>query len=171
MGWTYVNNATRADIIAECVADQPLAEGGVLRTVRKAHRGNTMYSVLECTRAGKTTKLIGVTLLGRSKSGWGYKSMDEREGPHYYNCPLSFLDEVGEPQNETAKTWREIVRSEAERLAVIPQVGETWELREGFNLKQVEITSIKPLRGSAAGTIYSLNRRILARRVPTSEAP
>lgn len=47
MGWTYVNNASRSDIIAECVADQTLCSGGKLRTLRKSFRGNVMYSVLE----------------------------------------------------------------------------------------------------------------------------
>lgn len=112
MGWTFTKSS-RADLIEEITRDQSLANGGVCRTLRKSFRGNVMYTLLAETREGKTTKLIGVTLLAREGSSWGYKDMDETMGPHYYDCPLSFLDEADAPRNETAAEWRATVRERA----------------------------------------------------------
>lgn len=168
MGWTFIRGASRSSIIAECVADQTLTEGGVLRTLRKCLRGNVMYSLLESTRSGKTVKLIGVTLLQRSKDGWGYKSMGEAEMPYYFDCPLSFLDLADEPANESSAKWRGIVRANAAKK---PGVGETWRLAPGYAVDEVVIASAKPLQGSADGKLYSLRRSMLDSCVGGSERP
>jgi hypothetical protein len=165
MGWTFIRGASRSDIITEVTKDQSLADGGVLRTLRKCLRGNTMYSLLECTRPGKKVKLISVTLLQRSSDGWGFKEMDETCGPYYYSCPLSFLLEADAPENETARQWRQSVRDRITADASKrPCIGETWQLASGCSPNQVEITSLKPLLGTAHGTVFRLRRRQLAAR-------
>lgn len=163
MGWTFIHGITRADLVRDCTASHNLAGGGHLRTLRKSFRGNTMYSLLERSHEGKTIKFLSVTLFERSGDAWGYKDMDESSEPFYYDCPLSLLDEADAPETESAAQWRQTVRElAAADAAKRPEVGQTWALTEGCRPGQVEITSLKPLRGVANGITYRLPRRMLA---------
>lgn len=53
---------------------------------------------------------IGLCRIEAFRGDWGYKGMDETCGPHYYDCPLSFLDQCTGPINEYALNWREECR-------------------------------------------------------------
>ena len=161
MGWLFMYGASRRDVIDHITRDQSNEEG-VCRTLRKYFRGNTMYALHESGKHGEVRKWIGIYLLQRSVEGWGYKDMDESIGPFCYDCPLSYLEEADEPINENARKWREQVRLEAAKK---PKVGETWALR-GAVVPTVEILSVRPLRGRAAGgAVYRIKRSLLDHRV------
>jgi hypothetical protein len=163
MGWYYTNGASRSDIITELTKEQRW-EGKVFLTLRKCFRGNTMYALHESGPEGETRKWIGVYLLQRHKDSWGYKPMCEDALPYYFDCPVRYLDEADETTTENAKEWREEVRARAsKRAAKKPKVGETWSL-EGCRIKEVEITSVRPLRGRARGTTYRIKRSLLGEK-------
>jgi hypothetical protein len=165
MGWYYTDGASRSDIIDELTKEQ-VTESTVFRTLRKCFRGNTMYALHESgPPEGPMTKWLSVYLLQRHKDSWGYKPLPETALPYYFDCPLSYLDEADPAANEDAKEWRRTVREAAEkRAAKKPAVGDTWTL-EGCRIKEVEITSVRPLRGKANGTTYRIKRTLLGARV------
>lgn len=163
MGWYYTDGASRRDIIDELTKEQRW-DGNVFRTLRKCFRGNTMYALHESGPEDATKKWLSVYLLQRHKDSWGYKPLPEDALPYYFDCPLSYLDEADEATTENAKEWRQTVREVAEkRASKKPKVGETWSL-EGCLIKEVEITSVRPLRGKARGTTYRIKRSLLGEK-------
>ena len=164
MGWYYTHGASRSDIITELTHEQ-VTEDRVFRTLRKCFRGNTMYTLHEGGKPGETKKWLGVYLLQRSSSGWGYKPMSEDALPYYFDCPVSYLDEADPATTENAKEWRQTVRdSAAKRAAKKPKKGEIWSL-VGCLIKQVKIINLRPLRGTANGTTYRIKRSLLGELV------
>ncbi len=164
MGWTFTQNAKRADVIAELTAETN-ADGREYRTLRKCFRGNTMYALHESRISGALKKWIAVYLLQRDQGfGWGYKSMSEDMGPCYYDCPLFYLDQADAPMGATAAEWRAKVRLQA---AMKPKVGQTWRLMKGCVVDRVRITSLRPLRGEAKGSVYKLQRGLLVAEIVT----
>jgi len=170
MGWTFPFNASRSDVVEDLTRDQKTANGGVFRTLRKCFRGNTMYALHESGPEGETRKWIAVYLLQRDASSgdWGYKDMDESMHPYYFDCPVSYLDEADEPTSDGAREWRaEVRRLAAERTSKKPKKGETWTLK-GCRIPSVKITSLRPLRGWHAGTVYKIKRGLLGEKVPAA---
>ncbi len=162
MGWTFTQNAKRADVIAELTAETN-ADGREYRTLRKCFRGNTMYALHERRTSGALKKWIAVYLLQRDQGfGWGYKSMSEGMGPCYYDCPVSYLDQADEPMGEIAAEWRANVRRQA---ALKPKVGQNWRLAKGCVVDRVRIISLRPLRGEAQGSVYKLQRGLLVAQI------
>lgn len=167
MGWTFPHDASRRDVIDELTRDQSKDER-VFRTLRKCFRGNTMYALHESGPVGETRKWLAVYLLQRSQGTWGYKDMDESMGPCYFDCPVSYLDEADETTSEYAIKWRaEVRRLAAERAAKKPKKGETWTL-VNCRIPDVRITSLKPLRGTHAGMIYRIKRKLLGEKKATA---
>ena len=167
MGWTFPHDASRRDVIDELTRDQS-SEGKVFRTLRKCFRGNTMYALHESGKEGETRKWLAVYLLQRSQGTWGYKDMDESMGPYYFDCPVSYLDQADEPTSDTARKWRTDVRERAAaRAAKKPRKGETWTL-VGCRIPSVKITSLRPLRGTAQGSVYRIKRALLGEKISTT---
>lgn len=168
MGWLFTEDATRADTIEHLTKEQ-ITETREFRTLRKCFRGNTMYALHEVgPRGGPLKKFICVYLLQRSKGfGWGYKDIEESMGPNYYDCPVSYLDEAGEPSTQFAKEWRaEVRRLAAIRAEKKPKKGERWRLHVGCSPREVRIETLRPLRGRGTdGLLYKLKRRYLDCRV------
>ena len=107
MGWDFTHGATKESLVAELL--QPWENDKIkVRTLKHSIRGNCLWRIAEVTKEGKTTLVITLDLLKKSREGWGYKGMDESCGPCYYNCPLGFLKEVPCP-NQYAAEWREKV--------------------------------------------------------------
>ena len=135
MGWTFTPGSTRKDIINDCIRGWDLHAGpsagsednldayvivGRNETLKWCTVGNVLWSVCEQRftagpKAGKVDRWIRCDLLqnGGERDGWGVKSMEESCGPYYYSCPLSYLDMVPCPDNESAREWREEVRKVA----------------------------------------------------------
>jgi hypothetical protein len=102
MGWMFGWN-TRKELV-----DHLLNDNG-LTTIKHCFKGNNLWCVHETTTTkagyGGNVRWIALYLLrGRDKCdkrtgkydlhGWGYKDMDESSGPHYYNCPLGYIEMV-----------------------------------------------------------------------------
>lgn len=141
MGWTFTKEATRADIIAECI--QEWSNGThASRTLRHCLKGNTLWSVREITdkRTGTTERYIGCDLLiGQRGYGWGYKDLCESMDPYYYSCPLAYLDMV----TVACEVWRERVREYHAHQKRRLRVGATYTL-VGRTILHVEIVSLRP---------------------------
>jgi hypothetical protein len=171
MGWDFVTDATKADVIREKVAGW---EGPSGKTVCLRHclKGNILWTVMETTYSGdflaKTVdtppveRWIGCTILGVEKGvGWGSKDMSESMGPCFYSVPLAYLDLVPEPGGLYAAGWRDKVRAYHAARARTVKIGETVKLY-GTAINEVVIESLRPLRGRAVGgTLYRIPRRML----------
>lgn len=179
MGWYYTDGASRADIIREITTGWTNPETGANRqTLRHTAVGNVLWTLNETVHAGevpagrpRTERWIGCHLLSRSRDGWGYKPMDETMGPHYWSCPLAYLDAATEPANEYAKEWRAKARQwhaakAAERAhAKTLKVGDRITVA-GIRPNAFQIVSLKPATGRADdGRLYRLTRRVLGRAV------
>jgi len=166
MGWLFTQDATRAEII-DHLTQERVEDGREFRTLRKCFRGNTMYALHESGKTGEMKKWICVYLLQRDQGyGWGYKDIDESMGPVQKECPVSYLDEADPATSQYAIEWRaECRRLAAERSSKRPKVGEVWSLVKGCVVTQVRITSLRPLRGSARGSLFKLKRRLLDAKV------
>jgi hypothetical protein len=160
MGWFFMPGMTRSELITERTKGWSNDKLDAV-CLKHALRGNVLWTIWEHHyKDGRSpVRFIGCDLLQYSRYdlGWGYKAMDESEGPCYYTCPLSFLD-LAPPLNEN---WRAAVRAYHARIRR-PDL----TLRVGMIVKlwctyppEVQIVSIKPLRGQFNGTIYRLKRR------------
>lgn len=124
MGWLYGHH-TRKSLINH------LVQGNGLITHKHCLRGNNLWAVQEWSG----NKFIALYLL-RGKDGeygWGYKDIDESQGPYYCNCPLGYLDLVDEPINENSAEWRDAVRryhaaQAAKRVGCVIKYGD-WHYR------------------------------------------
>lgn len=112
MGWYYTAGATKQDIINECTGSWE-NDKGKCQTIASKVSGRVLWAVKEYTDKvqGGSTRYICCELLDNGGDGWGYKPMDESMGPHYYDCPLAFLDMVPCPGIGFAASWREKVRA------------------------------------------------------------
>lgn len=113
MGYFFTDGATRKDIIAELTKPesrkQPDGTFTVSRkTLRHCTAGNVLWTVESVKREDmqEPRTFIGCYILMPHKDGWGYKPMDESVGPHYYSCPLKYL-ELAPTRN---LVWRLCVR-------------------------------------------------------------
>ncbi len=136
MGWSFTYGATRRSVIEEITRDWTHDDGSGVgcKTIKHCCSGNTLYVVHESTRRnGEVYRFIGVHLLQRSSDGWGYKSMDEDEGPCQINCPVSYIELAEEmpPSDGMGKysgEWRARVRAAAalrSRKYIVGQVIES----------------------------------------------
>lgn len=113
MGWLFSTRwSTRAELVAHL---RSLASGSESKyeIVRASVIGNHHWYIGRRRDTGVTW--IGLDLLQGGKHdglpSWGYKDMDESMGPCYYDCPLSFLEQVPlNPAYQYAAGWREKVR-------------------------------------------------------------
>ena len=127
-----------------------------------------MYALHETGPAGgEMHRWICVYLLQRDRGyGWGYKDIEESMGPVEDECPVSYLDQADPATSQNAIEWRARVRRlAAERASKKPRVGQIWRLMKGCVVDQVRITSVRPLRGVAHGTIFKLKKRLLAEKM------
>ena len=115
MGWTFTKGVDKAAIVKEILTDRN-AENDKGKWVVIDHSliGNHLWYVFDWTDkvAGKTERIIGLSLLESSKTGgWGHKDMSESAGPCYYDCPLKYLQMAPIPNSQYAQGWRDKVRA------------------------------------------------------------
>lgn len=129
MGWLITKQNRKQMIASRTMGYTSTKPNMILSTIclRSCYRGNSfsgvLWKVMETTihdtgcafprKKPKVLKWIGVDLIRYDKEmrGWGYKDMDESVGPHYYSCPLSYLDEVPQPESTFCRDWRDRVRA------------------------------------------------------------
>lgn len=160
MGWWFTQNATKKNIIAKLIKDEE-NESAKWTTITHCVRGNILWIVREMfyKKENKTERYIQCSILGAEKDyGWGSKDMEESMGPCYYSCPLKYLDLVPEPKSEYSKEWRDKVRKHNNKLNFKLKIGMKVELQNCI-IPYVEISNIKPLRGTFNYMVYKLSRR------------
>jgi hypothetical protein len=119
MGWLFSNRwATKNDLVD--YLKSPARNGENLELLASTVRGNRHWYVARYRKEEKDITFIGLDLMQSGKEdGWGYKDMDESVGPYYYDCPLKYLDMVGEPVGNAAE-WRAKVRERHQKKAARP---------------------------------------------------
>ena len=135
--------------------------------------GNNMWTVHRIVREfaetpespiieRKESVFIVLFLLRKFPGGcWGYKDIEENMGPCEVNCPLAYLEMAPDPDGEYGKDWRERVRQHHARVGVKLVVGDRVKLRSS-SVKEVEITSVRPLRGrDDNGRTWRIPRKLL----------
>ena len=112
MGWLYTSHTTRKQLIEELTKTSDNAHHRH-ETLRHCVRGNVMWCKNRYTEksTGRTETYIECVLLSISNAGAGYKILSEASGPNYVHCPLSYLEGLSEPPEDSfARNWRLKVR-------------------------------------------------------------
>jgi hypothetical protein len=123
MGWSFAYSLGYDK--AACIRDlrSPTRFGPQTKLLQACTVGNHHWYLAET----EGVKWIGLDLLagGGKESGWGHKSMDERSGPNYYDCPITYLDKASEPLGYAIE-WRKAVRQyhANKRKSGKPQAGQ-----------------------------------------------
>lgn len=157
MGWLFKGGYTKSDMIQDLTKSEE-HDGTRLTCIAHHTHGNTLWAVWERQPGGE--REIVCYLLERDPDGWGYKDIPETSGPAYYTCPLSYLDMVPTPDSQYAGPWREEVRAYHARTRQTLTVGQTIRL-EHCTVPEITITSVRPLKGTYNGVLYSLPRKYL----------
>ena len=94
---------------------------------------------------------------------WGFKVIGEQAHPYYYTCPLKFLKKAEVLSQEWRDNVMEYHANKPKRTSIKFNVGDVIRL-VNCNVKQVEITSVKPLLGMdiSSGIIYSIPKKYIA---------
>lgn len=177
MGWLFTLGQTRLETIKRVTRPWDYKKEGV-KGICLAHKvlGNVVWSVWELEyRDSRTERFIGCDLLRVDKGyGWGYKDMSESSHPHYYSCPLSYLDMVPTVKSEE---WRRRVREyhacrKARRSACRSiVVGSVVRLVSGCKVQQVTIERVKPLIGrDVYGALWKIPTRFVNEVLPVPQA-
>lgn len=123
MGWTFAHYDIGRKAHIEQLTSQ--AHFGPSYTPLE-HRvcGNHIWQLVRQESTGR--KFITLDLIAKERNGgWGYKSMDETWGPHFYDCPLSLIEKADPPMDERAAAWRTAVQvHHRDRKAALRR---TWE--------------------------------------------
>lgn len=152
MGWDF-GWKTRRELV-EYLTDSKA-------TVKFAVVNESGTSVLWAVKNYGNGNFIGCYLMEKSTHGHGYKEMCESMHPYYYSCPLEFLDMA----EESSAEWRAGVKKFHEEKAArakffkLIAVGSTVTLRDTYKPNSFKVTSVKPLRGSANGVVYSIPKK------------
>jgi hypothetical protein len=119
MGWTYLNRDTSKTLREFFAREFTPYEVVDFST----HGSKEAYAILRHPESGK---VFGLVILLDKRSAkralngmtFGYKDMDERMGPLYYNAPRRMLDrldreapldDVNDPRGD-ARRWRQLCR-------------------------------------------------------------
>lgn len=153
MGWDYnLHPQSKEGFIKDLlkVSDPELFE-----ILDYSVRGNNLwvlYGITEKKKQSLTPEqqaqmgvgpFITLFRLACNQGCWGSKSMDEVDGPYYYDCPLKFLKKAPEPPSGyhlnhggSGSTWRDKVRehhaSKSKAKNSRPKVGQKIELPENL---------------------------------------
>lgn len=135
---------------------------------RHVVRGNIIWSIWNKVEPGKPDyRFIQCTLLTKAPDEqWDVRSWDETAGPFYYTCPISFLNDVPEPDSIFAREWRQKVRGIADTYKCV-KAGQWIMLREGCKPPFVKITS--KTRGRLVCPFGRIRKKQVVRIAPEAE--
>lgn len=132
MGWTFTNathykaNGT-VDRKAECNAlfnCENVSKQVKYSVLKSVMVGTVYYAAVEITSPGRREVFAAIVLTASNKAqgyDFGYKDMDETEGPCESKCPNSILDLLTPTTSEFAQAWRQRCREHnAMKQSVIP---------------------------------------------------
>jgi len=109
MGWYSTCGANKKVIIKQCVSEATWEnkERGIKHEViTHCLRGNCLWALMKRTVNGESTIYVCLYLLGKCDQDWGYKPMDMYCHPHYYSCPISYVEQCNDYKNsEYACNW------------------------------------------------------------------
>lgn len=113
MGWLYKQDfGGRTDDLVRSAMTNSECKTECLDS---AMDGSTWYGIIrQVDQMGIERLFMVIVLVDRSDGEFGYKDMDESEGPNEANAPLrmiDFMDKHKEPSNELAKDWRSRCRA------------------------------------------------------------
>lgn len=163
MGWLFTEGQSRREVIYARLHRQWCA-GCSGACLGHALRGNILWSVWELAKPDRSSeRFIACDALASKRGyGWGYKGMEESEGPCYYSYPLAYLN-IAPAANEG---WRSRVRDYHERRRTRKKaisdlrIGETVPL-EDCEIPEAMIVSLNPLQGYYHGRVYELRRQFI----------
>lgn len=164
MGWLFSASHTKQEEVHDIL--DSFDEGVTVR--RHSLRGQHLWIIVETP----TRTLIVLALLksGGHHGGYGHKLIDETSGPGYYDCPLTWLSDVPDPETGFSTQWRQAVREQhagkAKRRNIAP--GQTWRLANGLNVSgECRITRKlkRGWEGVVDGITYRVMPRMLAERI------
>ena len=129
MGWLFKAGISRHELISENTKGWERArdDGTVIQSACLAHcyRGGVfsgvLWSVWERTfvkdeQLEPPQRWIICDLLRYVDGAWGYKDMEESMHPHFYSCPLGYLNLVPIEQFGGHAEWRELVHQYHARI-------------------------------------------------------
>lgn len=154
MGWTFrTEPCTKKQIINEClnnISDMKLLVHSI--------KGNEVWSVWE---RPDNSRIITLFLLSSQKRCWGYKTIDEAHGPHYYKCPIKFLEMVSVTPHGN-KDWRERVyeyhNNTLKNQSALKKIKVGAIVSLDVPGKEYRVTKVTPFRGVSleSGLVYRL---------------
>lgn len=118
MGWTYM---TRRDFDRTAMIKHIKSESfwAPATPIKQRVVGNNVWTLYQ--HNGR--KAIELTLIasGGTDCGYGYKRIDEADGPNEVNCPQSLIDQADAPRPPHANIWREQVKAFHALKAATPE--------------------------------------------------
>ena len=106
MGWTFPYTTPTRQALVEYLR-RPARFGENLELINSSVAGNHHWYLIRERATGM--HWVGLDLLQGSRTGWGYKDMDETVGPCAVDCPASYLAAAHTPREGWAAQWRERV--------------------------------------------------------------
>ncbi len=116
------------------------------------------------------TKSVGLYLLEPgipgSNTGWGYKAINEDDGPCQLDCPFAFIEKADPPESDYAREWRDkIIASRKAKKekgkALRPKLIIRMWNRNFKLLSQVEGTTNWLIQEIETGNSWTLKKAIL----------
>lgn len=172
MGWSFHSSLrSKADLIRYLTVGTETL-GAEVKCIAKCVKGSTLWAVHEYAvdRGGYKAghRFIACYLMGADQGWWGSKDMDESCGPCEVSCPLAYLDMVPDPGGY-ATAWRGRVRAHHAKAATFNglKVGQKVRLKPGCAvngepLVELEISSVRPLRGKFGFRELTLRKSLIA---------
>jgi hypothetical protein len=121
MGWTLTEHRPEGERHEDFFARELLCQKQeILASAHLDGIGGTFYAAVREKRSGEVWAMVVLTT-GRAGSRFGWKEMEESQGPASCECPAHILDLLSPTTNEHALEWRSRCRARLRHLAgVIP---------------------------------------------------
>jgi hypothetical protein len=117
MGWTLIEHRPEGESHEDFFARELLgSKQGILAATHIGGIGGIFYAAVREEASGEVWALVVLTT-GRAGSRFGWKEMDESQGPAPCECPTHILDLLSSTTNEHALEWRARCRVRLQLLA------------------------------------------------------
>ena len=173
MGWTLMDHRPAGESHEAFFARELLrSDQEILAAAHVRGIGGTFYAAVREQRSGEVWALVVLTT-GRAGSGFGYKEMEESQGPTPCECPAHVLDLLSPTKSERAIEWRSRCRARLRHLAAV-----TPGIRVRFELDYLTpegpcrtFEAVDPAQGHFRGPEQTVYRLTGWRREPFEVLP